>query len=363
MFNGHSVLSILRRLSITHFEALSNEVLYEIFDYLDSCHIYEAFSNLNTRFQYLLDYSPVPLRINLTLRSKMIFEHRCKYIVASNLQRIVLLRLSGPLAIDLFLRSFSIDSRFTRLESLIFNNIKSDKLLPQLIQLQSVPRLVSLSFTTNNNLENESDVYQAIFRLPMLKYIKLSFNYGSPPLQMAIADTEQEQSSTIESLTIDGPCRLDILNALLSYLPRLRRLSCRLLSFNNNTQTKVIMTSANLTNLSIEYCSLPFDKFASFVSNISRHLQVLRIGTRDNNDYMNADGWEQLISQHMPHLRIFDFLHRSVTYRNLETYHAIIDRFTSPFWRERQWYFAHQHDSVSHLREVAFYSTQPYRYR
>ena len=42
-------------MSISLFEDFSNEFFYEIFDYLNGCEIYEAFSDLNTRFQQLLD--------------------------------------------------------------------------------------------------------------------------------------------------------------------------------------------------------------------------------------------------------------------------------------------------------------------
>ena len=35
----------------TSIENFSNEIFYEIFDYLDGCRLYQAFANLNFRFQ------------------------------------------------------------------------------------------------------------------------------------------------------------------------------------------------------------------------------------------------------------------------------------------------------------------------
>ncbi len=49
--------------SITCIKNLSNECFYEIFDYLDGCQIYEAFSNLNYRFQQLLNSSSLLFNI------------------------------------------------------------------------------------------------------------------------------------------------------------------------------------------------------------------------------------------------------------------------------------------------------------
>jgi hypothetical protein len=45
------------KLSINCIENLSNELFYEIFDYLDGIHIYQALSNLNHHFQQLLNSS------------------------------------------------------------------------------------------------------------------------------------------------------------------------------------------------------------------------------------------------------------------------------------------------------------------
>ncbi len=53
--------------SISCLENLSNELFYEIFDYLDGCDIYNAFSNLNIHFQNLIFCSSFPIKIDLSL--------------------------------------------------------------------------------------------------------------------------------------------------------------------------------------------------------------------------------------------------------------------------------------------------------
>ncbi|CAF4111375.1 unnamed protein product [Rotaria magnacalcarata] len=56
---------LLDELRVSSIENLSNELFHEIFDYLDGIDIYEAFSNINYRFQQLLTSSPVLYKIEL----------------------------------------------------------------------------------------------------------------------------------------------------------------------------------------------------------------------------------------------------------------------------------------------------------
>ncbi len=52
--------------SINSIEILSNELFYEIFDYLDGIHIYRAFTNLNHRFYQLLNCSSLLFKIKIS---------------------------------------------------------------------------------------------------------------------------------------------------------------------------------------------------------------------------------------------------------------------------------------------------------
>ena len=54
----------LHSLSYSCIDNLSNEILYEIFDYICSCRVYEAFSNLNARFQNFIIYLSILLKFN-----------------------------------------------------------------------------------------------------------------------------------------------------------------------------------------------------------------------------------------------------------------------------------------------------------
>ncbi|CAF4438372.1 unnamed protein product, partial [Adineta steineri] len=68
--------------SANYIENMSNEFFFEIFDYLDGCEIYEAFSNLNSRFQQLLHCSTLLYKIKLDVStSEEIFKKNYSQII------------------------------------------------------------------------------------------------------------------------------------------------------------------------------------------------------------------------------------------------------------------------------------------
>jgi hypothetical protein len=342
------------------FEDLPNEVLYEMFDYLDICHLFESFFYLNNRFQCLLINSPLLFKIDLSCLSKSTFQDCCTYVIQPNLDRILSLRFSNPLTIDLFI---SLNSSFLQLESIVFNQINFQKLEPILINLSSLPRLYSL--TINNNIEvcDSSKIYQLIFDLPVLKSCTISpkFYGGSLSLNMI-----KNVNSSIEYLSINRHCSLNQFLTLLSYTPKLRRLSNLSLSETTNINANHFsINSLKLSHISLKLWRMSFETFKDLSSKLFFHLEVLNICTRADDYYLIAERWEQLIINHMPNLRVFDFQHYWEPLDNSSTeqrtYHTLIERFTSSFWIDRQWFFAHQHFSRRGIRDAVFYSTDPYR--
>ncbi|CAF4142364.1 unnamed protein product, partial [Adineta steineri] len=112
-------------ISITSMENLSNEIFYEIFEYLDGCHIYEAFSNLNNHFNELLNSPSLLFKIRIYLLYDESYKDLYKQLILINKDKIISFDLCLSLEnTDEFLSSYSIDSLFTRLESLSLSNIE-----------------------------------------------------------------------------------------------------------------------------------------------------------------------------------------------------------------------------------------------
>ncbi|CAF3610962.1 unnamed protein product [Rotaria socialis] len=162
--------------SIIHFEDLSNEIIYEIFGFLDFRHTYDAFSNLNKRFQNFLTNLTLPINIDMSSMSKSDFQKYYKQIIIPHTHRIKSIHLSNPFSIDVFLTHNCIISKLIRLKTLILYDIQSIDFQNLFIYLISLPYLSSLVISNIDEGRVTKSLYHEIFRLPMLKYCKISFN-------------------------------------------------------------------------------------------------------------------------------------------------------------------------------------------
>ncbi|CAF3913365.1 unnamed protein product [Adineta steineri] len=350
--------------AINCLENLPNEIFYEIFDYLDGCKIYNAFSNLNTRFQYILASTSVRLKIRLMFELETILQYQSDYIITPNKHRIVSLNINNNYEFYYpNLNLFNIDSSFTRLESLQLYNIRSNKLLPILISLISLTYLSSLSINyDDDNVDNIDNIYRIIFNLSKLRYNKLSFVGFESSISLSISTNTQ--FSHIKYLVIDHSCALDELIVILTYTPHLCRLTCRYINEPNKDITKhVLNTILNLNYISIGKCFAEFNELIMFITKISSQLQVLRITSCQDTNYLDADRWERLISQYLFHLRIFEFRYEESIDEELivTLYHERIDRFYSSFWTKRKWHFRLYIDTNYWLNDVIVYSISSHR--
>ncbi|CAF3571303.1 unnamed protein product [Rotaria sp. Silwood1] len=186
---------------ISCIEDLSNEIFYHIFDYLDGCQLYDSFVNLNTRFQNLLIYSSIPLKINIDSKHEIIIEHYCKNIINRNKSRIISIHLLTTIAVKQFFKLITINSLFNRLQSLVINGIVEYKLQLLLKQLSFLPQFYSLNIFLIGQLESFDNIYQLIFHLPFLKYNSLSYGPWKIPITLPFA--RNQQFNSIEYLNIN----------------------------------------------------------------------------------------------------------------------------------------------------------------
>ncbi|CAF0843357.1 unnamed protein product [Rotaria sordida] len=350
----------LSRNSTARFEDLSNEIIYEIFEFLDFFHVYEIFSNLNIRFQNLLIYSNFLLKIKHLSTSKSTFQRYHTQIIIPNQHRIKSLYLSNPFIIDGIFSSTRIELKLTRLETLILNKISSLYVENLLKYLLVLPYLSSLIINCEDEVQNKNNLYKQIFRLPALKYCKLSLDESNQPEQLPIAT---KGSSPIEHFILNSTHVLNDLNNLLSYIPHLNRLSIHSSYDSPITQIQLYSVSLiHLTHVSLNRLDIPFDQLEFMIQSLFNQVQVLHISNYCRSVYLDANRWQRLILSYMPHLRIFDiFISYTLNWaENIIDFITMINMFNSSFWFKRRWFFEYQVDKKRD-QNFSFYSTNPYR--
>lgn len=356
-FNNERIcvlFSSSHRLLRTQFEDLSNELIYEIFDYFDYFFIDEIFAKLNRRFQSLFMNLSLPLNVNLSLISKSTFQHHHKSIIDANIKQIISLKT------DKYFLEFCTINLFLSLQALTIHQMNSDKIIPLITHLNYLSNFSSLSIYSSDYFQNENSIYLSIFSLSKLKFCKLTFPPGGERIPLPIATNPCE---TLERLILNGHCRLDQLISILSYLPNLNHLSCEYLYGSGCTELEIIRIPFNLKTICFTLYRMTFNELRSFLSQICFRLKKLRIKVFNDDNYVQAEQWEELILTCMPNLCTFDLQYTSLIHDDDDSYEVLINRFSSHFWQERKWhfdyyYYYHAEESSRYLN---FFSMVPYR--
>jgi hypothetical protein len=189
------------------------------------------------------------------------------------------------------------------------------------------------------------DIYRFIFSFPSLKYIRLGFQ-GYNDLEDAhvlVALASNKRFSSIEYLNIDHNCTFEELFSIIQHTPQLRHLFCKnLINSDTHIDLQKSVALPNLTYLRIDNCDcdVGFDEFEIFITKLSAPLQILNIEQWVSYGCLDADRWERLIRRHIPQLCRFYYKVSEAYHLDYEHGHLDfeIDRFTSIFWIERQWF-------------------------
>ncbi|CAF0950484.1 unnamed protein product [Adineta steineri] len=337
--------------SISSIENLPNELFNEIFDYLDTYHMHQAFYNLNYRFQRL---------INSLSRSFEITFRRSKseQMILFDKNQIPFIHFLSSIHTKT-ISSSDFDSSFNRFESLIFHSDELDILISVLSKLTHLPRLFSLTINIGNISADLTDIYRSIFDLPKLKYVK--FIAMGPEVSVSLPCCIHKQVNNIKHLIMNHSITLNNLFSILSYTTQVENLSfthkmCR--TFDTALMSPIMLP--NLTYLSIYGTDLRFDAFEIFITKIHSKLKVLSLENpaKDMN-YLNADRWEKLILKYLSQLEKFYLICEFLgSCRRNERHISTSNSFNSSFWIERQWIF----ETEINL-ETFIYSIHPYKKR
>ncbi|CAF3044375.1 unnamed protein product, partial [Rotaria sp. Silwood2] len=300
------------------FEHLSNEIIFEVFEYLDLYHVYYGFFSLNKRFKYLLVDSNILIKINTLAISKSKFEHYYQNIINPNKNRINILRLSNQFTVDIVFSPPHIISEFIQLEKLILDNINMNNLYEIFQELMSLFNLRSLTLNIAEYVDSSIDIFSKLFLLPKLKYCYIKYQIKSDysPLSNYL------NISSIEHLIINARFPYNELYKLMDCIPKIRYLSINYIirsSPNNYNESYPVQLSKNFKKVSFSLDLIQLDQFEKIIKNFFGNVEVLTISTNYDEAYLDANRWEHMISCYMPHLRIFDIKHDGCASKSTST--------------------------------------------
>ncbi|CAF0841309.1 unnamed protein product [Adineta steineri] len=342
-------------------ENLANELIYEIFDYLDINDIYFGFFYLNNRFQNLYLNSNNAFQLNLSNISKEDFEYYHKNVLEPNKNRIKILYLTNPFTIDLIFSPPRLISTYNQIEKLIFDNIHSKYLINILKHLICLPKLHSLTLSSIDYIENPSILFIQICRLTKLKSCQLTYRTKETKL----IDFNQCQQSSIENFIINGNFPYESLEKFLVCFPKLHSLSInRLVRLNYLTEKDFNpIELKNLKSISFELHSIYFELLKALFKNFFQSIEILTISIYNDNgsNFFDGEQWEELISTSIPKLRIFDFQHHYSGAMDHFLYACHSGDFRSEFWTNKQCFFHNQVNNALKCGDALFFTINPYR--
>ncbi|CAF1067144.1 unnamed protein product [Adineta steineri] len=141
---------------------------------------------------------------------------------------------------------------------------------------------------------------------------------------------------------------------------------CRIYDKINPQQSKKYfrIRMGSSYNISIRRWLSSFNDFASFIAIVGFKLELLRISIFHQPTLLDSYQWQQLILHRMPRLHTFLLYYHGPLIRDVNDNNhcrTLLDQFSSRFWIERRWFFAHRHcNCFSQYGSpfLAFYSTQ-----
>ncbi|CAF2946029.1 unnamed protein product [Rotaria sp. Silwood2] len=320
-----------------------------------------TFSNLNDRFQQLLNSSAVLFKIYID-DSKYNDTYMNKYeeFFRQNKHKILSLNIQLLKESNKYSSFFTVNSLFNCLESLIIDICESTRLIAILINLSCLPRLFSLTIELPCSTKILNDTYRIIFTLSTLKTCRLKGWKNEESISLPMASNQK--LNTLKYLTIDHHCTLNELYIIISYTPQLHRLNLLYdFEIDSNIKTILPIKLSNLTSISLHMNRVNFDEFEIFIKKLYSYLKILRI-TNQSKDitFLNAHRWEQLVLQCIPQLEEFDlqYYEQRNDQFDYSSYTRESDQFISSFWIERKWIF-----EIEINNESINYLIHPYRKR
>jgi hypothetical protein len=338
-----------------NFELLANELILDIFEYLNSIQLLRTFHGLNIRFNKLLYLHFQRFPLDFRSVSKHEFDIICQRILPLITDQITSIHLSNdddtPDQPNLFFSYGFHFQQFINLQSLSLYHIRSTNLINQIIL--NCPHLIYLNISKcdfDEDTEEAKSCINNIWNLTNLKYCYLNDFFTS--LLTII-------SSSLEDLSIKNYfISFNCLISLFQCTPNLQNLSIRIRDISDNKPLSFLIPL--LTKLTIN-----FQGELNTLTNLLENLPNLSKLIIDiENIYIDGYQWEEIITNYLHKLKVF----RLLMYYQFddekifnEKINELFESFQTKFWiDEHQWFI--QYDQHTEYQSFHLY-TLPYGFQ
>ncbi|CAF0873688.1 unnamed protein product [Adineta steineri] len=312
------------------FESLPNEIFLECLQYFDGLQIFHSFDQLNSRFNRLI--RTIPLYVNFDEIKQCLFDKFCQTILLNPeiKQTIIYLHLSNDeiyQQIENFFSLFSLNE-FLHLRSLSLFGIGNNKVQQIQSNLSSILDLHYFHCTTYSDSKFLITPALTKSKIQILNLRKFTLN-----------STDIYETMSLTSLTVDE-CTVNDLCHLFKYTPMLKYLEIRKLCKSEITNNELGITNTNvgpLKKLIIHYSEVKFEQIELLLKCLA-NLNIFSIRSNEIT-IIDADRWQYLIENSLPHLHIFKFNFSYFTRDSSDEKLNKIRKFQTDFWQKRhQWY-------------------------
>ena len=277
-------------------ESLANELLLDIFDYLDVIPLFQAFQGLNRRFNTLIFDCIPAYHLDYKFIVKCDFEIISQKYLSSIVDRVVSLRLSdADQQID---QDFPL-TQFVGLQSLSLCGIQFpetvNRILAVLLHMASLTQLKFVNCYVPYEDASLSLMNQ-IWSLPKLRYCSVDKYFGRALATNALTVT----SRSLEYLGMEiVELAFNDLIHLLKQTPRLRQLRATVRCGEINGQ--FVVAALHLTTMNIAFNG-PVTVMSHLFQN-TPNLRHLTLQTRYI--YLNGHEWKTILIDCLPNIEVF----------------------------------------------------------
>lgn len=335
--------------SMMKFESLPNELLLDIFDYINDIELVYIFFNLNSRFNNLL-ISSKKFHLNFQSLTKTKFDIICKQSLPNRTDRIVSLYLSNdddtPYQIEQFFSHYFHLYQLISLQTLSLYDIRCSNLINKILpQLSQVKYLTYLKLNLRHcNFDEINQFGQTIWNLSQLIYFHMSYSCSLKYYIISNFDFFITSSSLKHIHLTKGRFTLNHLKHLLICTPYLEELTITItLTYEYNSSLYIDESLKTILPL-VKKLNIKFQGYLfelQYIFKLMSNLYYLKIETNN----LNLDGydWKQLIEDYLNNLQVFHLLmpfQITVDNNPEEIVNDLIESFRISFWiNERNLYF------------------------